>query len=73
MGDKNITATCKAEKGGKTNKQSVSMNAGKNGDRLEADWISGPTYAYSGTTFTSKHTGYDEDKSYHTKTATYKY
>lgn len=73
MGYYNISAKCTAKKDGETNSKSISEDKGKNGGLVETDWVYGPTYASSGTTFTSKHTGYDEDKSYHTKTATYKY
>lgn len=69
MGFKSLTAKCTASKGGKTNSHKVSGS----GPSVETDWVSGPTYASSGTKFSGVHTGYDVDGYYHSLTSSYTY
>ncbi len=61
MGHKKITAKCSATKGGETNSKKVTKNSTGS---VETDWVYGPTYASSGTTFKSVHTGYSSSGVY---------
>ena len=72
MGFSTCTAQCTASKDGVTNSQTVSKYL-KDGGSIETDWISGPTYSSSGTTFSSVHTGYDDKGNYTVLTASKKY
>lgn len=74
MGYKTITANVTASKSGYTTKSlNASKNAGTSGDSVETDWLTGPTYASSGTTFKSTHTGYSYSGVYKTLTASKKF
>lgn len=74
MGFKEITAVCTVSKNGYSTKRvSTSDTVSSMGGMVETDWISGPTYKSAGTKFTSKHAGYDDDGTYRSKTASYKY
>lgn len=71
MGFKTITAKCTVSKSGYTTR-SVSASetvSGTYGGAVETPWITGPTYAASGTTFKSDHTGYSNTGVYQTATA----
>lgn len=69
MGFNRITAKCTVSKSGYTTKSVSASRNVKNGGSIETDWVSGPTYASSGTKFKSVHTGYDKDGTYQYLTA----
>ncbi|MFG6326201.1 MAG: hypothetical protein K1W00_05080 [Lachnospiraceae bacterium] len=59
-----ISAKCTVTKSGYTTKSVYAST--KSSCQVETDWVSGPTYKSSGTTFTSNHTGYNADGAYWT-------
>lgn len=61
-GFQECTALVNASKDGVTNSQSASGT-----NKAETEWVSGPTYAAAGTSFTSTHTGYDYYGTYQVK------
>ncbi len=73
MGYKTISAECSATKAGKTTSQTVTKNVGTAGGSVETDWVYGPTYASSSTTFKSVHTGYNDSGTRAYLTTSYSY
>jgi len=65
-GYKNITAKCSASKDGVINSQTKSSYASTGGS-VETNYVSGPTFASSGTTFKSTHRGYNSTGIYQIK------
>ncbi len=73
-GYKRIYAECSAERTKDGKKEiNIKSKSSTSSSVVETDWVSGPSYFSSGTTFRSYHTGYDAYGTYKTLSASYKY